>query len=265
MWPSKIDKFHKLITDCYASNKTPDFIQPFIVETKEDKERLNKVINLSSITGVDSKYVINHLLNTNFPLAQLLIQTPDLDLEINYSDEHNLSVFKLLFEGSDGIKYGYITKRTLIVLLTRGYQISESDKIYLTAQFKKSKTTEELFLLWAFFRAAVICNDDKKLELLELNDGVFRTLLSSKLKRPIGYAFTSLQQIANNAFQSYGKSGDLILKSMSKFGVYDVIISQDKKGTFKNKMENYYKFKPIQNSAVETLFLEVFPELSMQA
>lgn len=88
------------------------------------------------------------------------------------------------------------------------------------------------------------------------------TMLSFKMNRPIGFKLHNLLDIAVNAIINYRESGDIILKSIEKFGQAEKIYKLDqRKGTFERKRQEYMQNKPIQDKKFEEVVIEIFPEL----
>jgi hypothetical protein len=67
--------------------------------------------------------------------------------------------------------------------------------------------------------------------------------------------------VANYALQYHRQNGDIVLKAMNHYQVYNEVKQKDRKGTFKLKEAEYHKSKPVQDSDIIEIVLELFPEL----
>lgn len=87
------------------------------------------------------------------------------------------------------------------------------------------------------------------------------TLQSASGRKIVGYRFNNWVSLGNNAIQYHGKYWDYIETAFKKFGVWDLIIESDKKGTFQKKLSALYANMPEQQYDFDELYRDLFPEL----
>lgn len=146
------------------------------------------------------------------------------------------------------------------MLYKRGYESKDCDEKYLRDVYK-NLPTQSSFASWCIARFTYLLNDYEKFEKVYRNDKVLFTILSFKLKKPVGINYPNLLGIANNAIQHYRDNGDIIIKAMHKYEVYEEILSRDKKKVFQEKKADFDKFKPIQDRHFQEIITTLFPEL----
>ena len=143
----------------------------------------------------------------------------------------------------------------------RGYINIKKDDIFLVDFYKNKISNQQMLELWCLARICYKLNNHDKIEKAFSKDRVILSILSFKQGKPVGFNYPNLLGVANNAIQHYREQGDLILRSMKTFNVYDDIKIRDKKGTFKLKEQDFEKFKPIQDIDFDEIAYEIFPEL----
>ena len=87
------------------------------------------------------------------------------------------------------------------------------------------------------------------------------TIVSFKMKKPVGIRYPNLLGVANNAFLNYRSHGDLLIKAMQHYGAYDQVIKRDRKQTFRYRLEDFEMYKPVQDTAFNTIVFKIFSEL----
>lgn len=90
---------------------------------------------------------------------------------------------------------------------------------------------------------------------------ILDAILSLKRRQMIGYNYTNYISLANIILEYRKDYAELFLLALKHFGVEEIVLSEDRKGTFKNKLENFHSQRIVQNSKYIPLFRHVFPEL----
>lgn len=259
-----LDEYLNNLTDYYNNCENPSFRLASKVQdlTQEEKLYVNANLDLRGLTGFENDVLLNSILQKSdkFNFAKHLLLSINIDLEVN-SILHGESSFVYLvkrimeFE-SDSYMVGYL----LSGLYKRGYQSKECDQDYLRRIYKELPSNVALSI-WCIARFAYILNDYNKFEKAWKHQNILFTILSFKLKKPIGINYPNLLGVANNAIQHYRENGDIILKSLHVFQVFREIIDRDKKRVFQSKMSDFQKYKPIQDKEFLDIILAIFPEL----
>ncbi len=259
-----IDNYLKILPDYYKDCSKPYVNGQNSLENlnQEEIDYLNTNLHLDKIIGVDKNLVVNYLLQNkakhNFLLH--LFAMSNVKLVLNSLDDTQKSIFQLMIENF--VDETYMIRWHLPTIYRRGFKNIKSDEKFLAEFYKTSLNNQKKFENWCIFRICYKLNDYEKIEIALRHDNVIFSILSFKQKKPIGFNFPNLLGIANNAIQHYRESGDLIIKAMHKFDVWNDIVNRDKKGTFKQKKSDYETYKPIQNDELNKIILEIFPELN---
>ncbi|MEO6722609.1 MAG: DUF6035 family protein [Ferruginibacter sp.] len=260
-----LDEYFDNLKDYYNNCEKSSFRLSNKVQelTQEEKNYVNSNVNLQGITGFDKEQLINSILRLpdKYNFARHLIVSDNIDLEINsILDGKSTFIFllNLLITKTDDF---YSVGHLILELYKRGYKSKACDGIFLK-EIYKDLPSKDAFTLWCTARFAYILNDHKKFEKVYRNEKVLFTILSFKLKKPVGINYPNLLGIANNAIQHYRDNGDILIKAMHHFGVYKEIIDRDKKRVFQEKKSDFEKYKPIQDKEFLEIILTVFPELA---
>lgn len=264
-WKEELFKTFLIEFPKYYNDSSADYFQGSNLPSKlniEEQKILNDKIDLSKLVGCERKLVLNELLkdSSKDKFTFYLIQTLEIDCEVNSFDKTKRTIFievaQRYFEQNTWIAPYLISK-----LFQRGYVIKEEDNQFIHDLYKKIKKQYD-FDKWAILRFATILNDKNKFEIAQAHTRELFTILSFKMDKPVHFNFQNLIGVAINAISHYRESGDLILKSIDKFGQTEKIHKLDQaKGTFKRKRLEYIENKPIQNKEFEQIAIELFPEL----
>jgi len=257
------DQFILNMEDWYnEDNSTRSYMNGYSeCRNPDEREYLNANFHLDKIVGTEYKYVLNKLLANKIKnkFTLYLLFTYDINIEVNSIDESGKSVLQLFMENAENSNE--FNRWNLIHLFKRGYTNKPSDEQFLTTFYKNNIKSQEILELWYFARICYKLNDPVKIEKIFSRDGLIFSIVSFKLRKPIGINYPNLLGIANYAIQHQRQNGDILFKAMKHYKVYDEIKAKDKKGTFKLKEQDYNQFKPIQDNEVTEIVLELFPEL----
>lgn len=82
----------------------------------------------------------------------------------------------------------------------------------------------------------------------------------------IGYEFKNIIGLSNNLFNSssYAPYLDIYIHALKQYELFEFLLDEDKKGTFRKKLDKYYKDKPKQNTQHNKLFNKIFGKLSLK-
>ena len=262
---NNLDEYINNLKDYYNNCEKPSFRLANKIQelTEEERQYLNTNINLEVITGFEKAFILNSVLaipeKLNF--ARHLIVSDNIELEVN-SLLKEKSAFIYLLDSSINktADIFYSAEHFIFLLYKRGYKSKDCDEKYLRYLYK-NLPTQSTFAIWCMARFAYLLNDYEKLEKVYRNDKVLFAILSFKLKKPVGFNYPNLLGIANNAIQHYRDNGDMIIKAMHKYEVYDEILRRDKKKVFQEKKSDFDKFKPIQDKNFQEIIISLFPEL----
>ena len=229
---------------------------------KKERVLLNTSINLPKLVGCERNMVLNELLKdqSKDSFTFYLIRTLELECEVNAFDNTKKTVFIEIAERyfeSEILSAPYL----IIKLFERGYKIKEEDIQFVLELYKNIQKQND-FDKWSILRFATKLDDKNKFETAITHTRELFSILSFKLGKPIHFNFSNLLGVAINAISHYRESGDLILKSIDKFGRTGLINELDKrKGTFQRKRLEYLENRPIQNKEFEEIAIELIPEL----
>ncbi len=259
-----LDTYINNLHDFYKDCSTGRFKVPIAIDTlnQDEIKYLNSNIRLSENTGADKSLVLNKILkdSSKFHFARYLLVTLNIDLDVNNLDETNKSIFELLID-NELSSSEFFYHSSLISLYKRGYRNKKNDELFLIEAYKNKIKTQQALEIWCLARICFKLNDLLKIEKAFAKEKVLLALLSFKLGKPVGFNYPNLHGLANNAIQYYREYGDLILIAMKYYNIYDDVKKRDKKGTFNLKVQEFNKFKPIQDKDFNEIVFEIYPEL----
>jgi hypothetical protein len=256
-----IEKLHALyLNPAMIKNSNLGLIQNLTVE---EIKYLNEKIALDKLVGVENKYLLNRLLqnSNNLPFVTHILSISCLNLEVNENEPSINTNFQLLFEAIVAHNDHYGDPWQLMLLYDRGYASTKADEVFLINFYKHEIRNQLRFEYWCIARIIFKLNDAQKIRIAREKSKVIFTLLSLKLKKPIGIRYPNLLGVANNALLHYTEHTDLILYAMKHYQIYDEIVSKDRRGSFNYRLENLMSYKPIQDLNFLELAFDIFPEL----
>ncbi len=262
-----IDDYISHLAEFYGDCSKPNFRTAGTVDTVNQEEALylNANINLEKLVGVEKKYILNKVLvdRTKFNFAKHILTSLNISLEVNSIDASGKSTFQLFFENAEALNEYYF-RHQIIYLYKRGYKHVQSDETYLKDVYKNKFKNQQHFEMWCSARICFKLNDFEKIEMAFAKDRTILTILSFKQGKPVGFNYSNLLEVANNAMKNYREHGDLILYAMKYYNAYSNIKERDKKGTFSLKEQDFYTNKPIQDREFNEIVYEIFSELKPQ-
>lgn len=259
-----LDEYFGNLKDYYNNCEKPSFRLSHKVQelTQEEKNYVNANINLQGITGFSKENLINSILSlqAKFNFARHLILSTNIELEVNNTLDGKSTFIFLLDQLIHNADEFYSAGNLFLELYKRGYQSKACDEGFLKETYQDLPNKDSL-AVWCIARFAYRLNDHKKFEKAYRNERALLSIVSFKMKRPVGINYPNLLGIANNAIQHYRDHGDILIKAMHHYDVYDEIVGKDKKKVFREKQQDFEKYKPIQDKEFVEVVTALFPEL----
>lgn len=236
-----------------GSNKISEF-------TESEKAYFNSKFSLSTLVGVSEDILFNAVLtdNTKYNFATFLLTNDIFAFSVSNTIK-NKTCFQLASEILFSMADKYY-QNILLLLFKRGYKVQESDHNYVKSLYAQIASQEQL-VIWCKIRFALLLNEPALYEIASIKEKVLLTIVSFKMKKPVGIHYPNLLGVANNAFLHYRDNGDILLKAMKHYNVYDELIKRDQKKTFKYRLEDFQLYKPVQDSIFNEIVFKIFPEL----
>ena len=107
-------------------------------------------------------------------------------------------------------------------------------------------------------RGIIFNNDDFVMH--KILDAIY----SLKYGRMIGYDLKNFISLANNILEYRKEYVDVFILALKHFGIEANVLSDDKKGTYKKKLDTFHNQYVTQNTRYNPLFKSLFPELPIQ-
>jgi len=215
---------------------------------------LNNDLNLKTRLK-EQKPILNHWINsakeTDNSFILFLLDCNEIVLDVNKLDSNSKSAFQEVL-GNDNLLKTPILKG----LFKRGYQLTDCDKDF----FKKHPKYESDNLL-----IYTLCSN---LSNKELVDDVFThykllfIIESARMKAILGSKLDNWIAFANNSIHHHKEYWEYIELAFKKFGLWEIIILSDKKGTFNKKVSEFYQNMPIQKFDFDELFRDLYWDLA---
>lgn len=239
-----------------GANKIEDLIG-------EKKDYFLEKLSLSKLTGLNDPLSIAAILQKGkLYFANYLLNSSIYEFDVNAREEGR-TAFELLIKlsiekddlltGSSMLKY----------LFMRGYDCSNSDLDLLKIMYKEINS-QQMMEFWCLARFSLLLDEASLIAKAFEKQNILFTIISFKLKKPVGINYPNLLGIANNAFLHYRAYGEILIHAMKVYNVYDLIIEKDRKKTFKYRLDDYHEIKPIQDTSFNDIIFKIFPELKIQ-
>lgn len=91
--------------------------------------------------------------------------------------------------------------------------------------------------------------------------GILNALFSLKTKNIIGFKFSNYLALSNHILYDLPEFSKIYLWAVYVYGYKEIIENQDKKDTFKGKIQKYKKERPEQDTKHSELIYKLFPEI----
>lgn len=194
--------------------------------------------------------------NEHFHFLDFVLDCNQIKIDCNELSIDGKTIIQSLFENHH-IEY---KGRLLRKILKKGYIFQEIDIEYVNELSLKPKEIAATKILCELSRSII---DKSLIDDLFDHSTLICTIESAKRNEIVGSGFKANQWIAfaNNAIHSYSQYWEYIEIAFKQYGIWDKLIELDKKGTFQNKLYEFYQKEPSQSFDCDELFVFLYPEL----
>jgi competence CoiA-like predicted nuclease len=285
---------------CYDSETEKQKILDTIAERKRRKELIEKAkenkVKIDDVLAVLRKFYANDIL---FPFKETFLDTietedeiKELNNELKFSTEKTSFISELFFKREKPFFLAFICQHDVIevdtskiffngksiieelitlqyvdfrnyssLLFRKGYKLTKDDEDILFG-LSKDISDKENYSKWAFlYFLSSISKKEFATEIKMIDYKILNPILSLKKKFVIGANFENIKQVCNNVFEYHKAFGDLFIKALKTYNIYDKLLSEDKKGKLKEKINKYYIENPGQETKYNEIIFDLFPEL----
>ena len=219
-----------------------------------DIKILNKNLNLNNIKPPALIQWIRTANQEDVSFLEFILSCEKITIDVNQQDveNNNKTVLQELISNKNIQEY---SKLYLIrLLLKREYKITENDKFYLD-NFAISEENKLLIILYNNL------SDKMLVDKIYNHSKLFLIIESIRKNRIRGFKFTNWIAFANNAIYHYKNYWEYIELALKKWKIWDKLIDEDKKETFRKKLQEFYSNMPEQEYDVDDIFQDLYPEL----
>lgn len=219
---------------------------------------LNSTLNFRNLKK-QKKPVLNYWISTatqdDFAFLEFILNCKGIQLDVNAKDSEGKTAFQEVYQNK-AINIYYPIKG----LLKRGYQLTEEDHRYIECTGVNNDLKNNMVTYG-------ICN---KLSDKALVDSVFNhsqlifIIESARRKEIVGFNYKPNEWIAfaNNAVHYHCEHWEYIEVAFKKYGLWDMLIELDKKGSFQKKVQAFYSEIPDQKFDFDDVYRDLYPELT---
>ena len=226
----------------------------------EQRNYFNSLLSLSKFVGAEESIILNSILEQGkFGFAVYILRSGAFDIEVNSVTNYK-SCFQLLVEQSNSLNGSDWNGYFFEALYKKGYSTKESDMLYIKEAYKSIDSQNKL-VEWCIARFVLILNEKDMIAEALKRQKELLTIVSFKMKKPVGIHYPNLLGISNNAFLHYRIHGDVLLHAMKYYGIYEDVIKKDHKNSFQYRLNEFLEYKPIQDLAFNEIVFKIFPEL----
>ncbi len=224
-------------------------------------ELLNLKLDWSQKKVNGDEYILHYWLSNisrkGYTFLILVLKMKSIKLDINYCNSSGEGAFTKLIENSN--IHHSLQRELFTYIFYRGYALAGIDIVSMNMNWGNSSNFQyrkmKIFYLDKLKGNSLVFDlDTKKLgALLILESAKRKTIMASKLKSWIGYG--------NNAIRHYRIFWGLIEKGFKYYGVFELIIEQDKRKTFRSALRAWEEEKPSQDLTFRKLVAKLYPEI----
>lgn len=239
-------------------NKLKNQLREF---TEVELKTLNSRLDLNN-----SNRIFNWIRNANSKdryFLDFILSSLNIEFNVNKLDNNGNSVFYHLFINEE-IPYIHNKEEFLKILFKAGYKFNLEDETTLKS-YLLQVNLNDLFL--EHKTLYIIANRTPKW----LIDKLFETrirkvvmILESFLQKTLisyNYPNNVWLNLAQNSIQHYPEYWTYILSAIKFSKLYDTILSNDKKGSLKDKINNFTELSYKEDKDFTQLFMNLYPEL----
>lgn len=236
-----------------------------ILDDIEEEEEIEKVNNALGFAGKNARWFADHLINGT--------KKAFVDY-VCFQSKITIDLSKVMFNRGESVfeQVVYLDSQTdferaITLLLCSGYTLNEKDwKIFDNLHDKNYANITEYERTY-IERWATIYILNSRFSRFDLKRAkeiwkVLIALLCIKSDLMIGYKFRNMRELVNHLLEHHKDFGNYFLDALKTFGRYGALLSEDKKGKIKAKIDSFAKEKPTQKGGYHFVICSVFPELS---
>jgi competence CoiA-like predicted nuclease len=255
----KVDEIIKVIRQekagygiFYRAKELIEELDPFEVTV------LNDILNLKRRKGDDEKPAINHWISVakqnEHGFLYFIFNCEAIWLNVNETDKNGKTCMQELLQ-NDALKHKF---QAVKGLFKRNYQLTIEDKAILSNYYPDS-TKHEPALIKLFERL----EDRSLVDQLSIYSSAIFILESARLKSITGFNYKADQwaSFGINAISHYGEYWQHIEKAFRYYGILSIILKADRKGTFSNHLKRIENDLPDQESKLDDIIVDLYPEL----
>lgn len=234
----------------------------------EDSLSYSEIMTIDSITNVDEINILNERLGLStekikgfvakgkFEFLKYILGSEIIGLDYSQLTNDGKSIMEVIFPIEE-----YHFKDCAISIFSKGYTLTDRDR-FLFGIIDRSGTNEIYDIDKRYFIHYLSSVDaESAKDIKTIDSKILNALSSLKANMIIGSRYSNLKQVSNNLFDHYEKFGVLYIKAMKTSNQYDKLISDDKKGKLRGKIDTFLKKMPPQEDRYNDIIFSIFPEL----
>jgi competence CoiA-like predicted nuclease len=229
--------------------------------TAGEKAVLNSLLKLSEL-GNSGKTKLNQLIAKatldDYGFFDFLLKCDAIDIDVNQTDTDGTTSFQEIRRNKN-------THRNTITreLFRRGYKLTDSDILFMSTS---ATTNDKLSREMEVFKFLDQLKDRNLVDGVIEHESLVLTVESAKRGQIVGFNYRPDEWVAlaNNAIEHYPKYWEYIESAFKYFGIWNKIISSDRKGTFQKKLQQFYQNMPEQAFDFDNILRDLYPEFQSE-
>jgi len=258
-----IDKLITELKSCITDEKVEITTLQRLWELKDSDQLYLKdcLANLNEKGyGKDSKPFINYVLYENSVYRNLINtlfwKKEYFDFDVSLTDKNNRTCFQDIINSEiDNIDSIF---EFFEYIFLQGYQRNKFDDTYFKNQKNATFISPMIQNHILVGRLYYQLNNIEHIKLLKRQSKILFTFLSIYHRKPIGFAFSNLIQVINNALEHYCNFGELVIKALEINGLLEECKT---KKSFNNKVAKLRNNTISQDIEFNEVLMELFPDL----
>lgn len=199
-------------------------------------------------------YYLSTAKNNEYDFVNFLINEERLGINVNLTAENGRTAFQEIQENNNTRTY---LNGAIKSLFKRGYTLKAGDREAFFAGKNEAEYEGEYLL----FELASRCPFADMVEQVYYHSNVFYTLSSIEQGRIIQFKLKAWKDIAINAVHNYKHFWPYVELALKKYGIWDQVIADDRKGTFLKKLEVFYQQIPQPDYSIDELVKALYPQI----
>lgn len=223
--------------------------------TEFEWESLNERIGFSSKRPKGKSLISHYIAHANkadWPFIQYLLNETHIEIDMSPGVD-GITILQEILQND------LLPAKPVLIpaLFQRGYQLEKSDEDAIIAWEIRTGKMLELPLYRIFNRL----HDRSMVSLVKYHTGPCYVLESARLQTITRLRFANWIGLVNHAITTYKSHWSFIERALRYYQVWPIIMNEDKKRTFDAKLIRYRDELPEQDSAFNTIFKALFPEI----